>query len=255
MSGAAGFVWYELVARDPDAAAAFYGDIVGWRAEPSGMPCIDYRLMVAPDGDRIGGLMAMPAGMPGPTWLGYVGTDDVDATAEAFAANGGQVHMPPTDIPGVGRLALLADPDGSALYVMRGATADVSRAFAGHTDAAPGHVVWNELSAPDSQSAIAFYGDRFGWRQDGGMPMGSLGEYRFVRAGDAVIGAAMDVPPGGRPGWLYYFLVDDIDAAAGRIAQGGGTVVQGPDAIPGGAFSLTATDPEGVRFGLVGARA
>ncbi|WP_288409715.1 VOC family protein [uncultured Sphingomonas sp.] len=74
------FIWYELLTRDIDAAAAFYGDVIGWTVQDSGMPGMDYRLFVAPDGTMVGGLMAMPGGMPDPIWLGYVAVDDVDAT-------------------------------------------------------------------------------------------------------------------------------------------------------------------------------
>jgi predicted enzyme related to lactoylglutathione lyase len=249
------FIWYELLARDIDAAAAFYADVVGWSVRDSGMPGMDYRLLFAPDGDSVGGLMAMPDGMPAPTWLGYIAVDDVDAMAADYAGAGGAEHMPPTDIPGVGRLALLADPHHAPLYVMRGQSDETSRAFQDSAIAAPGHFVWNELTAPDQDAAIAFYADRFGWRQEGAMPMGPLGDYKFLLSGDTAIGAAMNAFPGSRPGWQYYAMVADIDAAAAKINAGGGTVLQGPDEIPGGSFSVVAQDPQGVRFGLVGHRA
>lgn len=248
------FVWYELLTRDVDTAAAFYGDVVGWTVQDSGTPGIDYRLFTTAAGIPVAGLMAMPPGMPASTWLGYVAVDDVDAAAADFVANGGTQHMPPMSMPGVGRMAMLTDPQGAALYLMRSESAEPSASFQDANGATPGHFVWNELTAPDQDRAIAFYTDRFGWRQEGAMPMGPLGEYKFLLSGDTAIGAAMGTFPGGQPGWQYYAMVADIDHAAARITAGGGTILQGPDQIPGGSYSVVASDPMGARFGLVGSR-
>ncbi len=248
-------VWFELVAADADAAQAFYADVVGWTIAAGGMPGMDYRIVTAPDGDRIAGLMPPPPGMPGaPTWLVYFGCDDVDATVAAAQANGAALRLPPMDVPGAGRLAMLADPQGNAFYVMQGQGAADSRAFAQGQDTPAGHAVWTELSTPDQDAGIAFYTDLFGWRQDGAMPMGPLGDYKFLYNGTANLGAAMRTPPGAPDGWQVYFLVPEIDAAIGRGQTGGGTLIQGPDEIPGGSFSAVLADPQGARFGLVGPR-
>lgn len=248
-------VWFELIADDADAAQAYYADVVGWTIAPGEMPGMDYRIVAAPDGDRIAGLMPRPAGMPGkPVWLVYVGCDDVDATVAAAQAAGATLRLPPMEVPGAGRLAMLADPQGHPFYVMQGDGARDSRAFEQGPEARAGHAVWIELSAPDQDAGIAFYADLFGWRQDGAMPMGPLGEYRFLYNGATPVGAAMRTPPGAPDGWQTYFLTPDIDAAVGRATAGGGTLVQGPDEIPGGAFSAVLADPQGARFGLVGRR-
>src|SRR5690625_4135614 len=123
------WIWFELLTSDPDAAQAFYGNVVGWTIEASGMPDMDYRILHAGNG-QTGGLMKMPAGMePGPTWLGYIGVDDVDESANAIANAGGAIHMPPTSLPGVGRMAMVTDPQGAAFYVMRGDSPEPSTAF------------------------------------------------------------------------------------------------------------------------------
>lgn len=253
------WIWFELLTREPDAAQAFYAGILGWQVEPSGMPDMDYRLLRI-GGQEVGGLLRMPAGMePGPTWLGYIGVDDVDAAAEAIVGAGGKVHMPPTTMDGVGRMAMLTDPQGVAFYVMRGASDEPSRAFTHCTGAgdagAVGHTVWCELYAPDPDAAVAFYRQAFNWTQQGAMPMGELGEYRFLQDAVGGFGAVMRTPPGSASGWQFYFHVPDIDAAVRAINAGGGSVLQGPDEIPGGAFSISARDPQGARFGLVGPRA
>jgi predicted enzyme related to lactoylglutathione lyase len=257
-------VWYELLTTDIDAAQSFYATVIGWNVAPSttdvggdGPP--DYRIATAPDGDTIAGMMRLPAGAPmPPRWLFYVGVDDVDATVDAIVAAGGAQHMSAVDMPGVGRMAMVADPHGTMFYVMKG-EGEGSNAFyqGAHGDGprVTGHAVWNELTAPDQDAAMAFYEPLFGWRHESGMPMGPLGDYKFIQSGAQMIGATMPSMAGVDDGWRFYFEVDDADAAVTRITDGGGSVLQGPDEIPGGAFSVIAQDPQGVRFGVVGPRA
>ena len=126
---------------------------------------------------------------------------------------------------------------------MRGASDAESQAFTTSDEATPGHAVWNELTAADPEAAIAFYADLFGWRQDGAMPMDGLGDYRFLHSSSTCLGAVMGRTPNGRDGWQFYFLVPQIDAAVERTIARGGTMIQGPDEIPGGGFSLVAKDP------------
>lgn len=249
------FIWYELMTPDPDASASFYDEVVGWtvEAQPSGP--MDYR-MIDTGAGLVGGVLGltpkMTAGGAAPRWVGYVGVDDVDASVLAVEAAGGRTLMPAHDLSGVGRMAMLADPDGARFYVMRGASDETSTAFLPGEESY-GHAVWNELAAADPARAIAFYGGAFGWRAEGGMPMGELGEYRFLHQGDTAIGAVMPKVMGA-DGWLYHFLVPDIDAAVDRVRDAGGEVHQEPVEIPGGAYSMVARDPHGARFGLVGRR-
>ena len=117
------FIWYELMTTDADAAEAFYSGLVGWSFAASGQPDMDYRLFSA-DGPAVGGFMAltdeMQQGGARPLWAGYIGVDDVDATAKAVGEADGMVMVEPTDIPGVGRFAFVTDPEGAPFYIMRG---------------------------------------------------------------------------------------------------------------------------------------
>lgn len=137
----AAFIWYELLTTDPDAAAAFYGDVVGWTTRDAGQADMDYRLFSIAGTDA-GGLMKQGEGMPPPVWLGYIGVDDVDATVAKVKDAGGEIHMPPADIPAVGRFAMVGDPQGAVFYVMRGASEEASGAFEPTAD---GHGAWNEV--------------------------------------------------------------------------------------------------------------
>ncbi|HJO65607.1 MAG TPA: VOC family protein [Sphingomonas sanguinis] len=252
----ANFIWYELLTDDVAAAQDFYARLIGWQVGDSGIADIDYRIVATPEGEAIGGLMQRPPGSPGgAVWLGYLPVVDVDESVEAIVEDGGQVLMPAWSMAGVGRMALVTDPLGAPFYIMAAEADQPSRAFAEHGRGdTTGHVSWNERIASDPDRALAFFGRHFGWTHQGGMPMGELGEYRFLADGPVVLGALMGCPPGGTPGWRFYVSVEDIDVAAARVTEGGGTIEYGPVEIPGGEYSMAALDPQGARFGLVGPR-
>ena len=258
------YIWYELLTKDADAAGDFYGKVIGWTSTPSGQPGMDYRFFSSGDGsdnnDGVGGYMAITPEMAEhgarPAWVGYIGVDDVDATVAKLTAAGGAVLMPAMDLEGVGRMAMVADPQGVPFYVMKGASDESSHAFAA-LEPKVGHCAWNELSTADPEGAKAFYGNLFGWTKDGEMDMGPMGKYEFLKAsGDRfALGAVMpkmqEMPVSM---WTYYFRVADIDAAAAAVKSNGGTVLVEPMEIPGGEYSLNVMDPYGAVFGLVGPR-
>lgn len=253
------FIWYELLTTDADAAQDFYGDVIGWTAKGSGQPGMDYRILTASEGE-IGGLMQltddMKAGGARPVWLGYVGVDDVDEAVASITKAGGAVHMPAWDIPAVGRLAMVADPQGAPFYVMRGASDQESHAFA-YDRPRLGHCAWNELATSDRAGAMKFYGEQFGWKKDGEMDMGDMGAYEFVRRKDVpgMFGAVMTKPKEMPVSlWTCYFRVADIDVAIDKAKAGGAEIVNGPMEIPGGEFAVNAIDPQGAMFALVGPR-
>jgi predicted enzyme related to lactoylglutathione lyase len=254
------FIWYELLTTDADAAEIFYRDVFGWSVRDSGQPGIDYRLLGASEGE-IGGLLQLTADMMAggarPVWLGYIAVDDVDTAVASITAAGGTVHMPAWDIPHVGRLAMVADPQGVPFYVMRGASDAESHAFA-YDRPRIGHCAWNELATSDRIAAMTFYSEQFGWKKDGEMDMGDMGSYEFVRRAEAegMFGAMMTKPEQMPVSlWTYYFRVADVDRAVARATSGGAKLVNGPMEIPGGEFAVNAIDPQGAPFAFVGPRA
>jgi predicted enzyme related to lactoylglutathione lyase len=249
------FIWYELLTSDPAAAEQFYGAVLGWRARRAEGSPVEYHMFGTTDAE-VAGLMAIPpdAGAAGmrPGWLGYIGVDDVDVAVVGILAAGGRQHVPPTDIPGVGRFALIADPQGVAFYVMRGTMEGTSTSFA---STKIGHCHWNELATADQEAALAFYTGQFGWQRGDAMSMGEMGEYRFITHHGTPLGAVMTRMPGGPPpAWRFYFGVADIDVAAEAVRGAGGTIHYGPTEVPGGAFIIVGGDPQGAMFGLVGPR-
>jgi predicted enzyme related to lactoylglutathione lyase len=246
------FIWYELLTRDADAAEAFYGAVVGWKAlkgPPGGM---DYRQWQNGD-SAVGGLMALPDGAEAmgmkPAWLPYIHVPDVnDAIARAVAA-GARLDMPRTDIPGVGAFAMLADPQGASFYVMTPTGEGESTVF---SPGVRGQVGWNELHAKDGEAALAFYAGLFGWRMSSSVDMGEMGLYRVFTAGQGDLGGMMTSPGFPRPLWMHYFNVEDIDAGKARVEAAGGSVRAGPHPVPTGEWMIHAIDPQGAFFGLLG---
>ena len=256
------FFWYELLTDNSDEALAFYSAILGWEATDSGQPGMHYRILHARDegagGTRdVGGLMQLTQEMrqngARPIWLGYIRVDNVDQAVANIVAAGGNEQLPATDIPDVGRIAMVTDPQGIPFYVMRGFSNETSMAFAADKPRI-GHCAWNELVTSDTEGAKAFYFGEFGWTKDGEMDMGPMGRYEFIRH-NGVIGAIMPKPEDApTPMWQYYFRCADIDLAVTTITERGGQILHGPDEIPGGEFSLNAVDPQGALFALVGSR-
>jgi predicted enzyme related to lactoylglutathione lyase len=245
------FVWYEYIGDDLDGAAEFYGHVVGWSVKDSGMG--DFRYLIANAGDYgVAGLMTIPAearAMGAPAcWTGYIWVPDVDAAGAKLEAAGGKVWRPASDIVGVGRFAVVSDPQGATFILFRdtGGNPPPRPAFG-----TPGLVGWHELMAEDGQRALAFYQEFFGWKKDGEFDMGPMGIYYLFSTGHGESGGLMTRPPQ-VPGvfWRYYFNVEAIDAAAARVVAKGGKIVNGPHEVPGGSFIVHAVDPQGAFFAL-----
>ena len=122
------FNWNELMTNDIAKAKAFYGQTLGWTFEPFPMPDGEYWIARAPDGTPTAGIMPMDPqdteSQPG--WLSYVQVDDLDRAVSATTAGGGQVLQPPMDIPNVGRIAVVEDPAGAVLGLMKPVSAPAS---------------------------------------------------------------------------------------------------------------------------------
>lgn len=113
------FSWVELLTTDVAGAKAFWGKLFRWTVEDMPMEGMTYSVIKAGD-KQVGGMMPdprVPHGMP-PVWGVYVTVDDVDATAREAGQLGGKVLVAPTDIPNVGRFAVIQDPQGAVLSVI-----------------------------------------------------------------------------------------------------------------------------------------
>jgi len=248
----ADFVWYELHTNDGPGAEAFYGSVIGWEMRDSGMPGRSYVLLSA-GGVDVAGLLTKPAsafaGGAKPGWMGYIGVSDVDAYALRVLKAGGVVHRAAEDIPGVGRFAVVADPQGAIFVLFQGLPGVQAPQ---HALGALGTGAWHDLTASNWESAFGFYAAMFGWSKAMTLDMGPAGSYQVFGAGTKSLGGMMTrMDKTQAPFWLYYFNVENVEATAAKVKSQGGNVVHGPVAVPSGETIAHCVDPQGAIFGIV----
>ena len=158
------FAWYELMTTDVAAAQAFYAEVLDWRAQDASTSELPYTLFSAGTA-RLGGLMPLPedAKKMGatPRWMGYVGVDDVEASAERITRLGGAIYVPPTN-SNIGRIAVVADPQKAIVALIERMQPSQPQPI--ELDAL-GRVGWHELLAEDWATAFTFYSELFGWQK------------------------------------------------------------------------------------------
>lgn len=241
------FVWYEHLTRDVDAAVAFYGEVAGWKTQPFGE---GYLMWVGSQGP-LGGVMkltpeAEKAGARA-MWMAHVQVDDLEAAVAKVRKLGGKIHKEATQIPTVGRFAIIADPQGATLSLFQ-----PEGAMELHDLARDGEFCWNELMTSDGNAGFRFHSELFGWKAQEEMDMGPMGVYRVFGPGHQRLGGMMAIPKGNPmpPTWIYYVSTSDLDAALARATRKGGKVINGPMEVPGGGKIAQLADPQGVTFAL-----
>jgi predicted enzyme related to lactoylglutathione lyase len=241
-------VWYELLTTDPRAAETFYGDLVGWTVKPfEGIQ--DYRVLNDAAGRGIGGIMQKPEGMNVPPhWVMYIGTPNIEETIAQVERLGGSGMSELMDVPSVGRIRTMKDPQGAMFSLIQPASSERT------PDTAPGigDASWHELYTTNAEAALHFYSEVFGWRPMDAMDMGAAGKY-YMFGRDFMLGGMMTKTPDMAQmptAWTIYFRVPDVDAAAERVKTAGGQVINGPMDVPGGDRIVQSIDPQGAMFAL-----
>jgi uncharacterized protein len=235
--------WVDLATPDVEAAARFYGDLLGWEVpeRPNSAEMGGYRRAMREGKDVAGMMPLMQEGQP-PAWSTYVAVADADATAQAVSAAGGTVVAEPMDVMDLGRMAVFTDPTGAFFGVWQPGT------FAGAALVNEyGCFGWNELGTRDVEAAKSFYGQVFGWTTEE-RPMEQMGSYYVWKQGDDPMGGMMDIGallPAEIPAhWLVYFTVENCDAAVEQVKSAGGGLNAGPMDVEVGRFAVVS-DPWG----------
>jgi predicted enzyme related to lactoylglutathione lyase len=194
--------------------------------------------------------MERPEGMNMPPfWAMYVGVPKLESAVAHIKRLGGSELSPSIEVPTVGRLQMMKDPQGAAFYIIQPAPSEE------RPETAPevGEASWHELMTTDAPAALKFYSEVFGWQPSETMDMGSMGKYYMFNRPHGMIGGMMNKPPEMArvpPYWMIYFRVSDIDAAIELIKSNGGRIANGPMEVPGGDRVVNAIDPQGAAFSL-----
>jgi predicted enzyme related to lactoylglutathione lyase len=246
------FNWVDLSAHDFEKQSAFYEALLGWSYTdmPFGEGGV-YR-MFSIGGHNVGGASQLSAdmiahGQPS-AWNTYLATDDVDATVAKATELGGAVAMPPMDVPGSGRMAVIQDPTGAYISFWKPLQLDETVEYM-----LPGTLSWNDLGTRDPQKANDFYTKLLGWdvkpMEAGPTP------YWVVNIDGQGEGGIMPMPdmvPAEVPSyWLVYFGTEDLAASVAKAVQLGGSVVSGPMEVPDMVAFAVLADPVGATFALM----
>lgn len=242
------FVWHDLMTTDLDASLKFYSELFPeWTLQPlqAGGKVVYHSIRV--QGADCGGLVAMPAdgGIPS-QWLGYVSVDDCEAAIRRAEAEGGRCVVRMMAAPGVGRFALIADPQGAVLKPF-----EAQKELTLPQQPTSGSFAWDEVLAPDVSSTRRFYESVFGWTSTE-TPIHDTGTYTMFKVGPSNVAGGLSMPADAdHPAhWLPYLYADDLDQRSSRAEKLGATTFVPPRDIPGiGRFAVHA-DPTGASFAL-----
>jgi predicted enzyme related to lactoylglutathione lyase len=243
------FVWHQLMTRDVQGAKKFYSKLAGWKTLP--WPLDPSYTVCHSEAGPVAGIMEITADLPAEVpahWLQYIGTRDVDGTAEAAVRAGGSIVKAPSDMQGAGRYAVLKDPQGAVFAVI-----DPENARPEHQGVPPlGVFSWHELATSDNEAAFGFYSTLFGWDAIMRMDMGPIGVYLIFGEKGVQRGGMFIKPPEnpGPPSWLPYVHVPSADEGFQAAVSTGATGTVPPMDVPGGSRIANIIDPAGAAFAL-----
>ena len=242
-------LWYELLTTDMKAAEAFYSAVVGWTVTPFAPAPNPYDMWARAGDNMVGGVMPIPQGMNFPPhWGMYVGVDKLEDGVAQVERLKGSALSPVIEVPTVGRMRTMKDPQGAAFSIYEPASPPPK------PEAKPeiGDISWLELYTTDAGAALKFYSELFGWKERNTMDMGPMGKY-YIFGREWDLGGMMNKPPEMAPvppHWGLYFRVDDVNKGAERVKANGGKILNGPMEVPGGSWIVNCMDPQGAAFSL-----
>ncbi len=259
--------WIDTSQPDPDAAVEFYGGLFGWEFVDMMPPESGGKYLIGRlRGRDVAAVASLPeGGPPAAMWNTYISVESADETASKVLDANGRALMDPFDVMDAGRMAVFADPEGTALCVWQAKEHKGARIV---NEA--GSLTFNGLNIRDVEGAKSFYGSVFGWRtltMDGGIEMWTLpgyGDYLEQRdpglrrrtaemgaAGFEDVVASINPIPDDQPDvaahWSVTFTVDDADGTAAKAAELGGNVIVPPFDAPW-VRTTVISDPQGATF-------
>ena len=240
------FVWRDLVSEDPEAVKPFYAGLFGWEFEESRALGAPYTL-VKSGGQYIAGISRNRRPRPDQPvsqWLSFMSVADVDRAIVQTKAAGGRVLAGPLDLPNVGRGAVVLDPEGAPVGLLRSKIGDPVDTPA----PALNRFLWTEHLSRNPQASAEFYAALADLQV---RKMDFSGQPYWVLVRGRERAALLRNPTTvDQPIWLAYVHVADPAASAARAAQLGGRVLLAPrKELRNGSFALIA-DPTGAVLAL-----
>jgi predicted enzyme related to lactoylglutathione lyase len=234
--------WLDLATSDLAAAQAFYSTLFGWTYESGGGGYV----FCLKNGSQVAGMMQNSDDSEFPDgWTTYFASDDAQATCDLADESGGQSAIQPTEVSGMGTMALLVDPGGASVGVWQGAE---HRGF--QLIGEPGSAVWHELYTRHYRSSVLFYELVFGWNTT---VLSDTDEFRYTTAefdGRSLAGimdATALIDEDTPASWQVYFGVDDVDATLALAETAGGRIINPAQDSAYGRLG-TLADPTGARL-------
>ncbi len=242
-------IFAELVTPDLATARTFYGALFGWTFRDIEVGSAQYAAAML-DGAPVGGIFQrdIPAGEHRQSaWITFVSAPDVDATAALAQGHGAKLLFAPHDIPGLGREAVFADPQGAVFAALQSSSGDPPDILPG-----PGKWIWSSLITSDPDTDAAFYQTLFGYDVYD-MPTRADAQHFILASGDIARASANPLPPraGAHPAWIDFIRVDNAATTAAKVTALGGHVLVQPHIDRHGGQVAVVADPLGAPFGLL----
>ncbi len=228
------FVWFDLLTSDVPGAKAFYGALFGWSFEQEGRYA-----MILNNGRRIAGILEVKprAGeFAEPLWLGSVSVADVDKAAAYVREQGGEVLKGPLDMQNRGRGALVTDPQGAQLILLRARDGDPA-----DDEPGTGDWVWNEIWSNEPHKTSRFYQELGGYES-----FKAAEDYEVLLSDDKWhAGIRYIAEDTFRTRWVPAVRVSDPEALLDKVEALGGVVWLRPDEPPSNGNTALISDNNG----------
>lgn len=239
------FCWWSLMTKDEARANDFYQHLFGWQLDEIDIPGQEKSTIYNAGRGGFANPVPLEQDFPGPShWMAYIVVEDVGSACQLAKQLGGEVCVPPFDIPTIGKSAVIQDPVGSAFHVFTPAQDDDNLNMIGSNT---GEICWMELMVDDPALILPFYAGLFGWDFSAPMPMNG-GEYISFEANGEQVGGILKRPPGVPempPVWMSYFSVPSVADWSEKAQSLGGKVVMARTEIPETGFFALIEDPTG----------
>jgi predicted enzyme related to lactoylglutathione lyase len=241
-------VWADLFTGNPDGAAKFYCELLGWTATPLDQSGRGY-IVFYNNGRPVAGLAprSVRSDIHASRWIGYYAVADIGATLALATKDGAVVRAPSRNFPDRGTQAIISDSDSVPIGLLQSSSGDAPDA-----EPVPGSWNWFELYVKHPKATSEFYRDAIGFDVAPETHSDRKSDFVLSSAGQARGGVA-PLPDGDdvKPSWLGVIRVADLDKTLAKIPELGGELLVAPHSVEYGSRFAIVLDSTGGTVGLV----